>query len=379
MRLGKKGLDAYRKVLFPNRRSEVFSNSNTSKLEKNIKQHNTRTDDEKPAVCVAAEKQNSSEQTISGLRKSAELLLMMSKEVAQEALQHMNAHDIGRIMAEIDKIKEERISSSADKEKVGGFDIAQGFLKTAFGDRETKRILRTALPEQVDKPFSFLHNIPEDKIVNLLHNESIEVLAIILPRLKLVVAKRILELVAPFEQSDLVRRIVKIKQVDHEVIVRVEEVLKERLRVSEEPVRSEEFDGQEALAQILRHMSGSKEQGILDGLAKDAPNTARAIERKLFTIDVLFWLSAKDLQARLRVKPNEELALLIKNKSTLVRNLILQALSRRRAEAVLQEETSLGLVAKHEVEKITREFLDDLRDDERQGKLILMRPGESFI
>ncbi|NIZ18623.1 FliG C-terminal domain-containing protein [Entomospira culicis] len=374
MRLNKKGLDAYQKVVSSSTPSRQASASVMPKPD-------IKSDMERPLRADVKKEESPASPPVSrGVRRSAELLMMMGTEAANEALSHMSVEEIRQVMAEVSRIKAEKAHARANQaEQVDGMDTAKGFLKTAFGEDASARILRTAVPDLVEKPFSFLSDIPEEQVVALLKDESIEILAIILPRIKPLTAKRVLESVAPFEQTDLIKRIVKVKRVDTEVITRIEEVLQERLRLMGKPVEQEEFDGQEALVQILRYMSADKERDILDKLAGEEPTTARAIEQQLFTIDALTWMQPKDLQARLQALRNDELAILIKAKSQPIRDLILASLSKRRMDAVLQEEALMGLIAKREVDRVTREFLDQLRDEEREGKLVLIRPGESFL
>ncbi|NIZ40622.1 FliG C-terminal domain-containing protein [Entomospira entomophila] len=317
-----------------------------------------------------------------GVRRSAELLMLMGTDAAKSALSHMTTEEIQRVMQEVERIKIERKRESfpADNQVVsGGIHAAKGFLKTAFGENESERILRSAVPELSQKPFAFLESIPEDHVLALLKDESIEILAIIIPRLKHSLAKRILESVPPYEQGDLVKRIVKVKRVDTQVILQIESVLQERLKLLDAPMEEEELDGKEALVQILRYMPAHQERSLLDNLAKEEPITAKSIEQELFTEEILFWLEAKELQQRLRVKHNDEIAFLLKGKSKELRALLLNALSKRRAEAVLQEEIAMGLVAKREVDRVMREFLDEIREDEKDGKVVLMRPGELFL
>ncbi|NIZ46883.1 FliG C-terminal domain-containing protein [Entomospira nematocerorum] len=318
----------------------------------------------------------------SGVRRSAELLMMMGADAAKDALSHMTVDEIQQVMQEIELIRTERKSKSSQMNTeimTGGINAAKGFLKTAFGENESERILRSAVPELSQKPFAFLEEIPEDHVLALLKEESIEILAIIIPRLKHSLAKRIVESVPPYEQADLVKRIVKVKRIDTQVIVQIERVLQERLKSIDAPLEEEELDGKETLVQILRHMPAHQERSLLENLAKDEPITAKTIEQELFTEEILFWLEAKELQQRLRTKHNDEIAFLIKGRSKELRALLLNALSKRRAEAVLQEETVMGLVSKREVDRVMREFLDEIREDEKSGKVVLMRPGELFL
>lgn len=372
MRLSKSGLDAYKKTM--------------------------KKDGDVPLIPRAVPDGNKmgNEETVrpkevkpikSGARRSAELLLMMGQEAAAEALKHMSAKEIEAVIHEISLLKTLNAKDTSHTLESlgqlggyqGGVDVARGFLKVAFGDEESERILRVATGALAPKPFDFLDETPIEQIITLLKNEPIETLAVILPRIKPAVAKQVLENVPLYEQGDLIRRIATMRTVNNDVIARMDQVLRDRLRKQDTQEVTEELDGTQALAEILRHMDAGDEKRLISELAEVEPATAEMIERQMVTIDILFLINPRDLNEILRLKSDNELAILLKGKTPELRKCFLSALTKRRAEAVLQEEKYLGPMLKRDVERATRVFLDDLRERERKGQLLLMRPGEAFL
>ncbi len=372
MRLSKSGLDAYKKTM--KKETSPAVTLDVSPVASKIKvQDFMSKEDAKPIK--------------SGARRSAELLLMMGQEAAAEALKHMSAKEIESVIHEISVLKtlnaKDATQTLGSLGQLGGYqggvDVARGFLKVAFGDEESERILRSATGAEEPKPFDFLADTPIEQIIALLKNEPIETLSVILPRIKPQVAKQVLENVPVYEQGDLIRRIATMRTVNNEVIIRMDQVLRERLRKQDTQEVAEELDGTQALAEILRHMDASDEKRLITELAEVEPATAEMIERQMVTIDILFLINPRDLNEILRLKSDNELAILLKGKTPELRKCFLSALTKRRADAVLQEEKYLGPMLKRDVERATRVFLDDLRERERKGLLLLMRPGEAFL
>ncbi len=181
-------------------------------------------------------------------------------------------------------------------------------------------------------------------------------------------------------QGDVVKRIATMGRVDGAVIIKIEEILRERIRKQGGPVAvSQEIDGHQTLANILRYMSISDEKKLLSQLATEEPEMAKTVEDRLITIDSLLYMTHRDLHEIFRRMEEKDIALLIKGKSQEVRERILESLSTRKRNMVLEEEQLMGPMRKRDVEKATREFLEDLREKERQGKIIILRPGESLV
>jgi flagellar motor switch protein FliG len=369
MKMHKKGLDAYQKSL--NKAAPTVT-------DKNKKVANPKTLPNLPYKVVADDMPAKT-----GKRKSAELLLMMGKEEAANVLKHMPIADVEQVMrelAELKSLKQQDINNTlasfeADKPLIkGGSEVAEGFLRVAFGNEEGERLLKRAMPNE--KPFGFLENLTIDNLVALLKNESIETLAVILPRIKASLAKEVLKNVDAPYQGDLVRRIAQSGKINVNVIERIEAILKERLKQQEEKPEQVELDGPKALAQILRYMSNSEAAELV----KDLPASLTGrIDEYIFTSERLAEIADRDFQEILRDLNEHEIALLLKGQSDSVREKFMKNLSEGKRNLIKKEEQILPPMRKSEVDKIMREFLDRLKELERQGHLTLIKDNEEFI
>lgn len=339
----------------------------------------------------AAKSKKKSSQKKKGARKAAELLLLVGKEEASNILQHMSVDEVRSVIYELARIKYldpqdakktlAEFGREADEKGLynGGVDIARGFLKIAFGDHEGERILRNAAPDLLDRPFIFLEDLELAQLLGLLQDESVETLAVILPMLKPHIAKAVLEHLSPGIQPDIIKRMATIGRVDSSVIIRIEEILRDRIRQQGGPVASSEIDGRQTLANILRHMSVGDEKKLLEHLATEEPEMAKTIEEHLITLECLLYMTTKDLHEVFHRMNEKDIGLLIKGKSKEIRERILQSLSSRKRASVLEEEQLMGPIRKREVDKATREFLEDLKVKEEEGKIVILRPGESLV
>jgi flagellar motor switch protein FliG len=382
MRLNKQGISAYQNTIkkkplpMPTPKKET-GKKQTAELHKSKKMPGKNT-----AAAVAV----SVPQGKKGKRRAAELLLLMGKDEAANVLKHMPAEDVEQVIKELAEIRslsrndiETTLNAFGEDAQSrglfqGGPDVALGFLKVAFGDEEGERILRNATP--AGKPFAFLEELEKDQLNSLLKDESIETLAVILPRIDPAVAKEILQTVSVIYQGDLIKRIAQGRKVDGSIIARIEDVLQERLRRQGGKIERAEVDGRRALAEILRHMNSEESERIMEVLPEEV---MQEIEDHIFNIDTLHMIADRDFQDILRSMNEQEIALLLKAKDKKIRAKFMRNMSEGKRHLVEKEEASLPPMRKSEVDKLTREFLDKLKEMERKGQLVLLRDNEEFV
>jgi flagellar motor switch protein FliG len=87
----------------------------------------------------------------------------------------------------------------------------------------------------------------------------------------------------------------------------------------------------------------------------------------------------RDLQDILRNMDDNEIAVLLKGKSEEIRKHLLSCVSERKRTSIIREEQILGAMLRRDVDRTTREFLENLRQKEKDGKIVLLRPGETLV
>lgn len=315
-------------------------------------------------------------------RKVAKFLLLLGKEEAAEILKHFDAEEVEAISREIAEIKsidkaearallaEFGVAGSRSRGFPAGPATAKQMLTAAFGETRAEKILNRALPETRERPFRFLNEIDDHQILLLLRNEAAPTTSVVLPYLLPQKAARVLESLPPDLQKETIRRIAKLKKVDPEVIVRIEGTLKERIR-TQGKVITEEIDGRDALANILKHLEYSQEEKILGEIASFDPELSEDVKNRLFTIELVFKIDDADLQAILRDYDDEEIATVLKAKTPRIREHIFSNLSSRRQAIVEEEMARLGKMRKSDVDSATKDFVDYLVDLDDQGKITI--------
>lgn len=324
-------------------------------------------------------------------RKAAKFLLLIGKEEAGKILRHFTEQEVEAISREIAKIKRiepaeaERLLAEvgflkeARRFPSGGVETARRMLVDAFGEEKGRAILSRSVPPEQKKLFDFLGELEPNQAFALLREETPAVLSVIVPHLPAEKASRLFELFDADFRKDLVKRMAKKQKINLDVLVKVEEALREKMRRQAAPVSTVEVDGKSVLAEILKYVDLSKEEEILGRLGEEAPEVAEEIRDRLFSIDVLEGIEDRDLQKVLADIENREIALVLKGKTDRIRAKVLGCLSERRRSFVADEYRFIGPVPRKEVDAATKDFLGTLKRLEEEGKLVIRREADKMV
>ncbi len=319
---------------------------------------------------------------VPGIEKAAKFLLLLGQEEAAKVIRHMKPDEIERVSRAIAGI--ERIDTIEANEILtefgwlvktqggsieGGAETAQRMLAAAFGDDRARELLRKAVPESA-KPFQFLNDFDPKELVALLRSESPEVMSVLLPYLEPRLASAVIVSLADPVRTEVVRRIARLEKVDPEVLRRMDEGVKEKIRRIGHSA-TEEVDGRSALANILRHVDTDLEESILDNLGEDNQDLSDSIRERLFTLDDILRVPDREVQKRLRDLSEREIALVLKGKSAAFRDKLFQNVSQTRRLIIQEEYEILGAQRREDVERGTRDFLAWFKKRWEDGDLSL--------
>jgi len=319
---------------------------------------------------------------VPGIEKAAKFLLLLGQEEAAKVIRHLKPDEIERVsrsiaaIDHIDTLEANEILTEFGwlvKTKggsiEGGAEIAQSMLAAAFGDDKARELIRKAVPESA-KPFQFLNDFDPKELVALMHNESPEVMSVLLPYLEPKLASSVIVNMPDAMRGEVVRRIARLEKVDPEVLRHMEEGVREKIRRLGHSA-TEEVDGRSALANILRHVDSDLEESILSNLEEENQQLSDSIRERLFTLDDILRVPNRDVQKRLRDLSEREIALVLKGKSTAFRDKIFQNVSQTRRIIIQEEYEILGAQRREDVEGGTRDFLAWFKKRWEDGELSL--------
>lgn len=311
-------------------------------------------------------------------RRVAKFLLIIGVDDAAKVMKHLTEEQTEKIIPELASIrsvpKDEgeailaEFKSLIEKAKTsGGLDTAKEMLQKAYGDEKANALIEKAKVKEFTNPFEFLRDASDEQIVAILKDESDGVQALVLSRLTPKKAANFINALSTEKKKCVVSRLAKLESISPEVMMRLDKALHEKfLSLSIE--KTESIDGKAALAEILRRLPQEKENALLSLVSKKDADDLRS---RLFTLSDIENMDEKFLQRKLRVMSEKDIAFLIAGKEEKFRETILQNMSKGKQQNVLEEESLSKPMRKSDCEKITNEFLNDIRRDWEAGEFLI--------
>lgn len=327
---------------------------------------------------------------VKGVRKAAKFLMLLGQERAGAVLNQLTSAEVADILREMETLPpvgaDEALVILREfkniKDRIidphGGVDTARTILENALGVEKGRSFLQKAVPDAVEKPFSFLADADVTQLFLLLKKESPDVIALIIPNLPKKTASELLKSFSEQMQIDIVRKMAHRKKPSAMALTIVEERLQNNFRKIGQ-VKTDPVDGSGALANILKYVSPQLESEIIEELRSEDPLLSRDVKDKLLTIDMILNINQPDLQKVLQEYNDVDLAVILKGKSREIENKIYGAVSERRAAIIRYERELLGPMKREDVEKATKAFLHHIRKLQLQGEVRIYDPNENYV
>ena len=328
--------------------------------------------------------------TLKGLQKVAKVLLLLGRDEAASVLKHFKPEEIEKIAAEVIKIRQidkkeaagllSEIKKKAELKDTfsGGVETARKILHKAFGSEKGEAFLNKSLPETREKPFDFLEDFDPLQIKIAMKDEPVSMVSLIMNYLKPDKSAAILTEYPLEKQNEIIRRMASGGKVRSEIIEKMEQVIKEKVRHLGNNV-SQPVDGKSRLANILKFMDLSDEEKILAELSDLDPALSTEISSQVYTIDIVHDIPDMYMQKILLDFTEKEIAVVLKGRDKTVKDKILSAMSKTRRTLVEQESDYLGIMRKSDVNIVTREFIDYIKQAEKDRDIIINRQGDVII
>ena len=332
-----------------------------------------------------------SREKVSGIKKSAILLMALGPTLSTKILKHFSEADIERISLEIANttkvevntiqgvLEEFLLLNQAQKYLLdGGLEYARTLLEQTLGNQKAHEIIKKLKEASQIKPFMFVRKADPKQLTNLIAQEHPQTIALILAYLDPQQASQVISSLPDDQQADIARRIALMDRTSPEVLREVEGVLKEKLS----SVVQQDFasaGGIQALVDILNNVDRGTEKLILEELEKDDAKLADEIRKRMFIFEDVISLDNASIQRIIREVDSKDLALALKGSSEEVRDRVFKNVSKRAAEMLREDIEFMGPVRLREVEEAQQRIVSVIRKLDETGEIIISRGGEDAI
>ena len=324
-------------------------------------------------------------------RRVAKFMVVIGIDEAAKIMPHLTEEQTEKIIPEIASIRsvppEEAQAVLAEFESLltkaredGGVDTARTILTKAYGSEKAEEVLKKSVKYPSGKPFEYLEDANAERISILLGGESTAVQALVLSQVEPKKAAAVINAMDEKDKTEVVLRLAKMKPVAPSVMEQIDKSLHEKL-LTQNTENSQNLDGRNVLAQILRRMDPTAEYQILGTLSQQDPDLGADLRKRLFTEEDVIGCDNRYLQNKLHEMNDMEISILIRGKSEAFRKKILENVSVHRSTTILEEESFHEHILKADSERITSQFYTDLRRAWENGELIVKGrdDGEIYV
>ncbi len=323
--------------------------------------------------------------SLTGAQKSAVLLVALGVEAAGKILKGLHDEEVERISIEIARFRnvsadivESVLIEYRDMKMAqnfiaqGGSDFAREVLKTALGDRRAEEIMMRVEAAMEVSAFHLLQTVETSQLTNFLMYEHPQTAALILAHLNARKAADILSGFKPEMQTDILMRLATMNKTSPELLRDIEEVIRGQIG-SLFGTEMSVAGGVEKVAEILNNSSRTSERVLMEQIRNADDDLATQIKNFMFVFDDLITVSGRDLQRLLMEIEQRDLALALKASSEELKAKMLENLSERVGQTLLEELELMGPVRVSDVDEAQKRILAAAQKLEEEEEITLTR------
>jgi len=329
--------------------------------------------------------------SLSPRRKAAILLVKLGPEQGAPLLRGLRRPELSAIADEVAHlgkvpaalaeavVREFLESAEVDILPMGDYDLAFNYIQSTFGDRMARDVMGEVTGGISDVPFKFMDNLEAEVVAENLLGELPQVIALVLSHLRPDQSAEIISYLPPEVVVQVGLRLGTMERVTADALAAVEEGLRQRFASVLENKFLEATGGIDSLVELLTLADPAVKDLVMKGLTEIDAELALEVRAKMFVFNDLQLLADRQMQLVLRSVDSSRLPLALKGVSDGVRDKVLNNLSSRARENLLDEMQLMGAVRTVDVEAAQNEILDSVRALEESGELVINRGGNDFV
>ena len=333
----------------------------------------------------------SGDDKLTGLQKSAILLITLGPEKSANIFRHLKEEEIEELTLEIantrsittqmkEAVIEEFYQVCLAQQYIaeGGIGYAKELLEKALGTEKAMSVIGKLTASLQVKPFEFVRKTDASQLLNFIQDEHPQTIALILSYLSPMQSSLIISALPPERQADVAKRIAMMDRTSPDIIKEVEKILESKLA----SLVNQDYTiigGVDAVVDILNSVDRGTEKHIMETLEIEEPELADEIRKKMFVFEDILLLDDRSIQRVLRDVDNNDLAVALKSANEQVQAAIFNNLSKRLAAMIREDMEFMGPVRMKDVEEAQQKIVNIIRKLEDSAEIVISRGGGDEI
>ena len=321
---------------------------------------------------------------LSPVQKLAALMILLGEEAAGIILKTFDKNERELVCSEmanlpmLDLEKQQTIlrefterAVAANSALEGSEEYTKKVLERAVGMFEAEEIISRVSMSRTSVPaMQQIIDMDPLGITNLIKEEQPQTIALVVSYLPPAKAGDVLLRLPESIRETVVERLAKLEPTPIEVVETVGRTLSKK--IGEKITRSlNQTGGFQSAASMLKKMDKDARDDILNNMDERIPDLVRDIKSKMFTFDDLADLDNRALQKAMTQVDLDKLPMALIAATDRVRESLLDAMSKRAAEGVIEEMDNLGKVKLSEINAAQEAVVAIVREMEESGEIEL--------
>lgn len=329
---------------------------------------------------------------LSGLERSALLMLGLGEKHAAEILRHMGpkeVQEIGLAMAglsnvtnsQMERVMQNFVDAIGEQTSLGmGSDeYIRNMLTSALGSDKAGGIIDRILLGRNSKGLEQLKWMDPRAIAELIRLEHPQIIAIVLSFLDPDQAAGVISQFPEVVRTDVIMRVATLDGIQPAALQELDEILEKQFSGTNN-VKSSSLGGIKKAADILNFVDGTIESQVIEQINDSDEELSQQIQDNMFVFENLIDVDDRGMQTLMREVSSEQLLLALRGAPEGLRDKIFKNMSTRAAE-MLKDDLEAAAPAKlSEVEASQKEILTVARRLSDAGEINLGGGGgDEFI
>jgi len=329
---------------------------------------------------------------LSGLERSALLMLGLGEQHAAEILRHMGpkeVQEIGLAMAGLSNITSSMmeqvmanfVNTIGEQTSLGlGSDeYIRNMLTSALGSDKASGIIDRILLGRNSKGLEQLKWMEPRSIAELIRLEHPQIIAIVLSFLDPDQAAGVLSQLSERVRSDVVMRIASLDGIQPAALQELDEILEKQFAGAAN-VKSTNLGGVKKAADILNFVDGAVENQVIDAIKDADEDLSQQIQDNMFVFENLRDVDDRGMQTLMREVSSDQLLLALRGAAAPLKEKIFSNMSSRAAEMLKDDLEAAPPARISDVEAAQKEILSVARRLSDAGEIALGGGGgDDFI
>ncbi len=325
---------------------------------------------------------------LTGRKKAAILMVTLGPDISADIYRCLDDEHIEQITLEVAnlgtvsqemviQVIEEFYHTAMAQQYIaaGGINTARDILEKALGPGKAMEVVERLQGMLQGQPFDFAKRVDPNMLINFLHNEHPQTIALVMAHLEHESAAAIMTALDHEIQAEVALRIATMDQTSPEIISEVERVLEKHIAT----IATQDFSqagGIDSLAELLNRVDRVTEKSILETLEEHNQELAVEIKKLMFTFDDIAMLDDRAIQQVLKEVDHRALTIALKSSDETVKTKLLSNLSSRASDTIREEMEYMGPVRVKQVEEEQQKIVAVIRRLEEAGEIMINRGGE---